>query len=490
MVLSKLINKFTILKTKKNKHKTSKTKKQLTSSSSSNIKHKSNPTLNTLVTNTFITDIGNCKVYFKTYNAHKINDTMQYKIVSVSYFLLSTNEPITSDNKYLKGVKNIIKSVCKLLPDYKVRIYCDEHAFQLLENDYSNPKVEFFIYKIPQLLEKGKYDNKQYHKGYMGTFMRFLPFFNYKYHNVDIVINVDIDNNINNAYLSIIKNEVPRHGFYYKYRACYSANPRMIKLGYVKYPIIASFISMNKSMLTLPNTILNNFFNTHILKDDARYMTYLMTLSIPELFKKGYHKEHNTELNKYMYGVDEYMLNYNLFNWFKANNITIGCFDLFYTINMCINIFIDIISRLVTINSIYSNKKVIELFIYLQSLMYNLGFRYNDRLTVDNYKSKLSEFKVYIETVNYQTYYYRYIYKNNKRNAQYKNTVNSVLKFLKTNKHILELKTQEYECIAYNLEIYKSKYLPYHSRIFKVNDSNYMPYTIKQYETNTAYTLY
>jgi hypothetical protein len=215
-----------------------------------------------------------------------------------------------------------------------------------------------------------------------------------------------------------------------------------------------------------------------------------MTLSIPELFKKGYHKEHNIDINKYMYGVDEYMLNYNLFNWLKDNNIVISCFSLFFTINICMNLFIDIMAKLYTINSVYSNKKVIEFSIYLQNLMYIFGYKYGERLNNDNYKRILKEFKDYVEQINYQTYYYKYIYKNKKRNTNFINTVNNILKFLRTNKYILELKKQNYDCIQYNLEIYKHKFQPYYNTTFKLNDSNYIPYTIKQYNNNTAYTLY
>ena len=353
-------------------------------------KHKTNQNKNY---KTFSTEIGKCNINFKTYNHNKLYSSKPYKIISVSYFVLPNYGPITKDNKYLKGLNNLVKNANKYLPDYKIRIYCDVHGFELLDNLLNNPSVEIFIYTMKQFLETNITDNKQYHKGYIGTMMRFLPFFNYKNHNVDIVINLDIDNNFNINTSRLIKNEVHKHAFFYKWRACYNANHRMINLGYIKYPVIASFISMNKSKLTLPNSLLNNFFNTHLLKDDARYMSYLKTIDVETLFKRGgIHKEHNKSVNKFMYGIDEYFLNYNVFKWFKSNNITITAFDLFYSLRLVINTLIKICTKLININSSNTNNKLIQFFIYIQNLMSVLGYKYNKKLTINNYETDMDIF--------------------------------------------------------------------------------------------------
>jgi hypothetical protein len=437
---------------------------------------------------TFITEIGKCKVNFKTYNHNKIDSSNPYKIISVSYFVLPNYGPITKGNKYLKGLNNLVKNANKYLPDYKIRIYCDNHGFKLLDNLLNNPRVEIFIYTMKKFLETNKKDNKKYHKGYIGTMMRFLPFFNYKNHNVDLVINLDIDNKLNFLTSILIQNEVHKYGFFYKWRACYNANNRMIRLGYIKYPVIASFISMNKSKLTLPNSILNDFFDTYLLKDDSRYMSYLYTIELDTLFIEGVHKEHNKEINKFMYGIDEYFLNYNVFNWLKSNKISITAFDLFYSLNQVINTLINYIKKLIKNNKDDTNKIVIKLFIHIQNLMLVLGYKYNAKLNQGNYKKIIISFREYLEKVKFDKYYYDNIKKNKKNKLSYIRTVNNILNFIKLNKQILEVKLQDYDCIKYNLEIYKYKLKHYKIITYKLNDYNCNFYTTKQFETKTNYT--
>ena len=66
---------------------------------------------------------------------------------------------------------------------------------------------------------------------------------------------------------------------------------------------------------------------------------------------------------------------------------------------------------------------------------------------------------------------------------------NNILNFIKSNKTLLDIKLQDFECVKYNLEIYKVKMRQYHINILKLNDSNCIFYTTRQFNTNTNYTL-
>lgn len=451
----------------------------------------------------FDTDLGKVRVNFITYNktnpiednnTTKKNNNMsnKYKIITVSYFLMPNNSDMEKEKKYLKGLNIIINTTKKELKDYKVRIYCDYNAFLKLESNYNNNIVEFYIYNIEKFKYFNENDGIQYHNGYIGTMMRFLPFFNYKYHNVDIVINLDIDNGLGYIVLNLIKNETIKYGFLYKSKLCYSNNPRISKLGYLRRAVVASFISMNKSILSFPNNILNNFFDTHLLKDDLRYMNYLNSIDMVKLFKKGVHKQQYKNIDKFMYGVDEYFINYNLFKWIKNNHININ--PIIFSINpksslgIIKRVFEELLNN-TKINNVEKNKLYYKFIAYVNNQIsitkYN---RKNIIITPSNFITELELFIDYILTVNYTNYIINYSKYNKKKYYYFIQNNRYFINFLKQNKNKFTITLQEYDCIKDNSIIDNTVLRLYSIKNIYLNNSNCDFYTLKQIKDGTNYT--
>lgn len=474
------------MKTKKSSRlsNTKKTKKQ-TNSKPKLESVVNNPILDENKIKQFTTHIGKCNVNFVTYNQGKIPNTKQYKIISIAYFIMSTALEMSKYKKYLEGLNTLIKTANKKVSDYKVRIYCDIRAFNKLKEQYNNKLVEFFVYDIPQFHYYDKQAKGVFHHGYIGTMMRFLPFFKYPEHNVDIVVNLDIDNILEFNIIKLINTEVYKHCFMYKNKHCYNNNPRMIKLGFIKYPVVASFISMNKNKLAIPNNVLNQFFNTHLLKDDERYMIYLKHIDTDILFKTGAHKIANKSINKFMYGIDEYFINYNLFKWFKKNNIRITPFILRVYVKNSFYILSDLLTQLFT-ESKYSNTIKITIFnivknYFLESMKY---YNYPSKdITTENFETIINEYGEYCNAEHFNNL--KRFQKNKKLLNNIIHSNKTLIKNLLQYKKYLKLSLQEFECLKGNIILnYNDVNSNYKLIPIKLNDINCYFYSIKQILNN------
>jgi hypothetical protein len=232
-----------------------------------------------------------------------------YNIISVVFF--KKKELYKSFDEYINGLSNIIKLFSKVLKNYRLRIYYDDSVQEYI-NDISK--------NIPELIKNDielyKYDipffrDDIYHKGVIGTLIRFLPLYNFKLHKVDTCIVFDIDNKIINYYKNIINFYIQNNiKFAYRSRFCYGIEDRIScnkKDKYNnKYTIIASFIYQS---ITLPKKIFKTFIKKLFIKTNS---------SILKLIEKC-----NIE-NKYEYGIDEIFLNHIHIKFFYVNQIKIS----------------------------------------------------------------------------------------------------------------------------------------------------------------------
>lgn len=222
-------------------------------------------------------------------------------IVSVVYFLpeMAPNKI----NKYYKGLKDIIKTIPKLLSEFKLRIYYDnsvENQVNELVNELENKDyIELFKYDIPKFK-----DENGYHRGKIGTLLRFLPLYDNPIHKADKIIIFDIDNILHFWYKIIVKYLIDNKiKIAYRSRGCYGIRKRLTCTGIKQYPIIASFIYQS---INLQYSIFSDFIeNTFILKKNKELLN-------------------NCGLkNEYSYGIDEIFINKYHLIYFYKNKIDI-----------------------------------------------------------------------------------------------------------------------------------------------------------------------
>jgi len=285
-----------------------------------------------------------------------------YNIISCVFFI--KKELYKDLNIYIDGLTHIIQNI---LPTFRLRIYYDSSVKEILNKILNNfINIELYEYRI-QLLSDGIY-----HKGVIGTFMRFLPLFNLEYHKVDKCIIFDIDNKINNFYNDILKyfyeNEIK---IAYRSRFCY-LNKRVLCTKN-KYPLIASFIYQS---IQLPLKIFSKFFEKLYIENDVKIIKKINKCGIK---------------NIYEYGIDEFFLNKYYIKYLKKKNISF--------ILVLYN-HIDIISGLKKFLKYYCNDK---LYLIIKSIIINflklikidIDFDNTNILELLDQNKKLFESKLY-----------------------------------------------------------------------------------------------
>lgn len=232
-----------------------------------------------------------------------------YNIISVVFF--KKKELYKSFDKYINGLSNIIKSFSKVLKNYRLRIYYDDSVQEYINDILKNVpeiiknNIELYKYDIPF------FKDDIYHKGVIGTLIRFIPLYDFKLHKVDTCIVFDIDNKIINYYKNIIdfyiQNDIK---FGYRSRFCYGIEERIScnkeNKYNNKYAIIASFIYQS---MTLSRKIFKTFMKKLFIKTNSSILNLVENCHIK---------------NKYEYGIDEIFLNHIHIKFFYVNQIKIS----------------------------------------------------------------------------------------------------------------------------------------------------------------------
>jgi len=223
----------------------------------------------------------------------EIKPINNYNIISCVFFI--KKESYKHIDNYINGLTNIINNFKNILPTYRLRIYHDSTVKEILDNILNNKlnDIELYEYDI------SVFKDGIYHKGVIGTFIRFLPLFDLEYHKVDNCIVFDIDNKIHNYYRDMInyfkENDVK---IAYRSRFCYISKRIMCTKN--KYPIIASFIYQS---IQIPYKILSKFFEKLYIKNDIDIISKCDIDNI------------------YEYGIDEFFMNKYYIKYLNKHNI-------------------------------------------------------------------------------------------------------------------------------------------------------------------------
>lgn len=222
---------------------------------------------------------------------------------------------------YLVGLDQLILDCKKFYPSNRFRIYCDHNSIDDLLAKYgTDPYVELYKYYMPDFIDP----ETRFHFGYLGTLLRFLPFFDLPLHTADTVVCLDIDDTMNFQLRRMINDCIrlragtTKLNFAFRSAYCYSLMPRVSSSA--KYSLIASFIFMNKRVgpgFTLPTaTLLDPFFRDCLLRNTCPdYRAWLDTHPNSDIHK------HHDHFQQFPYGVDEYFMNNRVLDYFRANQL-------------------------------------------------------------------------------------------------------------------------------------------------------------------------
>lgn len=230
-------------------------------------------------------------------------------------------QTLENTKNYLAGLDQLITDCKKYYPTNRFRVYCDHNSIDDLLAKYAeDPYVELYKYYMPDFIDP----ETRYHYGYLGTLLRFLPFFNLPLHTADTVICLDIDDTMNFQLRRMINDCIrlragtTKVNFAFRSAYCYSLMPRVSSSA--KYSLIASFIFMNKRVgagFTLPSAgLLDPFFRDCLLKGTCRdYRAWLDTHPNSDIHK------HYQHYQQFPYGVDEYFMNNRVLAYFRDHKL-------------------------------------------------------------------------------------------------------------------------------------------------------------------------
>ena len=244
--------------------------------------------------------LDNVNYNFEIYNYFDLdkNDLL----ITVCLFL-DKNDSEKKHNKYLNGLKNLYKWTNE--NKYILRIYYDESVVDIIKNNYIKDDIQLYKYNFPDFFDKKL--NK--HFDTFGTLIRFLPFFDIKYHKSSKILCVDLDiyGNLTNLHKYMIKLSKDKrikepYKFFNRFGIgyCYKYLPRLQESNVEHLPYTACAIYLEN--ISFPIEIYTNFINKCLLNNCDEYTNFS---------------------NKYQYGVDEHFLNKFLYKYIKKNNIIV-----------------------------------------------------------------------------------------------------------------------------------------------------------------------
>jgi hypothetical protein len=215
-----------------------------------------------------------------------------YYIISVVYFALPVAG--SKSERYIIGLTYIINNFMKVYKNFRLRIYHDNTTVntiaKILESISDKNilnSIELFEYSIPFLRDS----NPFYHRGFIGTMIRFFPLYNFPLHKVDKCVIFDIDNKLHGYYTNVLnflnENNID---FAHRSRPSYIQErvQRLFPNG-IKYPVIASFIYQSG---TYDHSLISDFLEDTYVNNNNDTMIKSVGLA-----------------DKYSYGIDEIYIN-------------------------------------------------------------------------------------------------------------------------------------------------------------------------------------
>jgi hypothetical protein len=241
---------------------------------------------------------------------------LSYNVISCTVFRMITS--YKEEFKYGDGLRILFENFQYHFPKFYLRIYYDNSVLSKLNSNsaitesYERLFKELRLSKHVQLIryemESFKID-ETYHMGVIGTFARFIPFFDLKENkNIDTVIVAEIDVQVN--VLRMMQKNLQKmiHAncdVFYATRNCYDLHERFIIVKDefdTKFPILAGTII---TKIKFPISILNDFFYCS-LNQNTIGCSYMLKFSksIGEYIQKINSKT-NINFNTIPYGFDE-----------------------------------------------------------------------------------------------------------------------------------------------------------------------------------------
>jgi hypothetical protein len=248
-----------------------------------------------------------------------INYSKKQNIVSSSFFKMDTGG-YKSFTIYTDGLLNLSKLVRLLLPSFRIRLFIDNSIYldkNLMKMINKIDNIDCVLYKCPNFIDIK--DNNEYHLGPFGTFMRYMPMFDFQNNDAGDVIIYDIDipdissdspdylrlnyyNTLKNIYPNLKDTYLAIWGrlFHNNIKNKFIHNGKYI----VPYVIASKIINFKK----IPNKIFVDFL-TELYTTNVKYINYKISK-----------KEEHTKCSKNIcFGVDEYFIN-NVVIYYLINN--------------------------------------------------------------------------------------------------------------------------------------------------------------------------
>ncbi len=365
--------------------------------------------------------------YFKLSNEF-IEPKDSYNIISVSLFRLKNS--YKNSNIYYEGLNLLVNNFPKILPNFYLRIYYDT---SVLENDdenmiddtknlwipyfkilRKNPKIQLIKYNSDEFRV-----DKIYHDGLIGTFMRFIPFFNLEINKkINTVAVMDIDINLKKMYqIFDVKKKIAvmnktNSNISFTTYPCYELWPRYQNMRkYVKiHDIIPAGTIITR--VKFPIKIFNNFINS-IVNNDKIITDYVENYYLNnEVSVKKEFDQNKMIKFRVPYGLDEYFLMFvnEYINNKKIKNVIKYEHDSFKTF-------------LNPIHELYLEKKIDARF--FKSFVKNImGEVYDNEKTIsENFENLVKILRKY----NF--------YEDKKYLQMFINLKNIIIKLIKTNKY-------------------------------------------------------
>ena len=345
---------------------------------------------------------------FKFTPLFKIDFSKKKNLICASLFKLDNQyKPF---NIYLTKIENIYTKICETHKDYTFRIFIDRSI-------YEDKNIMFKLNKLKKI-ELVLYDFLfDINKGLVGTLVRFFPMFDFEFNDANIVLNTDTDHfmvpNFNSFFYTLKKNKIDINKIY------------LIKNGNLlqnmQYENFESIIDNHLNIYIYANHLVNiKKINKNVIENFI--LNIIETKNELSFFKKfkysnNVFKSKFINTKPFIYGVDEYFINYTLNNYLKDNK-------LFHVDIIKFNIK-DIYYYLIKERDFYKNLSIQEKKILLELLQIiiknekldneKLGNKKKNNNNLLKYFNKLNSFydKKNIPSIKIKTIYILFILMNN-----------------------------------------------------------------------------
>ncbi len=239
----------------------------------------------------------------------QVDYSKKQNIVSSCFFKMDTGG-YKAFARYTNGLKNLSILVKRLLPNFRIRLFIDNtiHADpDIMAIIKKIDNVDCVVYHCPNFIEMKS--GTEFHLGIFGTFVRYMPMFDFPNNDAGHVIIYDIDvtdPNLQNEDYWRLNTYNTVMGIYPNLEETYLAisgrlfhvNVKNKFIYYNKYVVPYVIASKIINFKKMPNHIFSDFL-IHIHKTETRYTNYVIT---KELEAK--------KCSKYIcFGLDEYFIN-------------------------------------------------------------------------------------------------------------------------------------------------------------------------------------